>query len=108
MSGLPSWISFEDKGSGIGELSGVPSNADVRKDIDIRFQVEDKVGAKVNQVAVLKVVNENNVPSFNFSPNESGKQGILYEQKIDAEDLDLEIPNSTEEIVLRGEGLPQW
>ncbi|MEP2771607.1 MAG: putative Ig domain-containing protein [Fulvivirga sp.] len=85
---LPNWLSLTDYGDGTGLLSGVPANDDVGN-FNVVLNVEDGVGANINQNFTLNVKNTNDAPFFSSSPVPVAVQDVLYTYNITTGDPDV-------------------
>ena len=98
----PDWISLEDFGDGSGLLSGIPLNNDVGSST-IVVNVEDALGANVNQNFTITVDNTNDAPQFVTIPVSIALQDVLYTYDIVATDEDL-----GDAIVVDATTTPSW
>ena len=84
----PGWLTLTDNGDGTAVLEGTPLNEDVGV-VSIVLNVEDGLGANVNQNFDITVVNTNDAPFFVTTPNTSGIQDIIYEYVVQTGDPDV-------------------
>ncbi len=84
---LPSWATFSTT---TGMLSGRPSNNDVGTTTNIIITVSDVVGASDSLPAFnLTVMNVNDAPVINGTPNNSVAQNAVYSFTPTASDIDV-------------------
>ncbi|MEM7106946.1 MAG: putative Ig domain-containing protein, partial [Bacteroidota bacterium] len=98
----PDWINLEDFGDGSGQLTGTPLNGDVGS-ATIVINVEDALGANVNQNFTIAIDNTNDPPKFTSNPISIALQDVLYSYNVTADDEDL-----ADEIIVKATTLPGW
>jgi gliding motility-associated-like protein len=84
----PAWLQLDDNQDGTALLSGTPTNIDVGV-ATVVVNVEDALGANVNQNFTLTVDNTNDSPGFTSAPVSVAIQDIEYLYDIVAIEEDL-------------------
>ena len=105
----PDWLTYENKGSGIGLLIGTPNNKDASANYNMKVVVRDKVGAIDEQELSILVRNINDKPVIDSKLDVQSEvlEDRLYEYKIRISDPDQYVSqNSKEELSINLEGKP--
>ncbi len=84
--GLPGWLSVNDNGNGTGQLTGLPTNAQVGEH-PLTLQVSDGIN-NTTQVFTLTVVNSNDGPIFTSSPVFLAQEDTVYSYTVRTLDID--------------------
>ncbi|MEZ4945872.1 MAG: putative Ig domain-containing protein [Cyclobacteriaceae bacterium] len=98
----PAWLTLIDNEDGTAVLSGTPRNADVGVS-NVVLNVEDGIGANVNQNFSITVTNTNDAPAFTSVPVTGSIQDVQYSYSIFASD-----PDVGDVIVITATTKPAW
>ncbi|MEM7550921.1 MAG: putative Ig domain-containing protein [Bacteroidota bacterium] len=85
---IPDWLSFTNFNNGNGELTGIPTNADLGPH-NISLLIEDVAGAAIEQNFVINVDNINDPPFFTSNPIILATEDQLYSYIINTSDDDV-------------------
>ena len=98
----PSWARLTDNGDGTALLAGVPLNDDVST-VTVVINVEDAVGANINQNFTITVTNTNDPPAFTSTPIPVAVQNNNYVYSISTID-----PDAGDTRTIEATTLPAW
>lgn len=98
----PDWLILADNGDGTATLSGTPANNDVGT-ANVVLNVEDGLGANVNQNFSINVTNTNDAPAFVSNPVTGAIQDVQYTYTIQAND-----PDNGDGLILSVIQKPDW
>jgi len=98
----PNWLNLTDNGDGTALLTGIPRNEDVGI-ANVVLNVEDGIGANVNQSFNITVTNTNDAPGFISSPVTGAIQDVQYNYNIQTVD-----PDNNDIVSITPNSLPTW
>ncbi|MTI20625.1 adhesin, partial [Fulvivirga sp. RKSG066] len=98
----PSWLTLTDNGDGTADLFGTPKNENVGT-VNVVLNVEDGIGANVNQSFNITVTNTNDAPGFTSSPVTGAIQDLQYTYNIQTND-----PDVGDAVTITAVTIPAW